>query len=103
MNNKEISQKVRERKIFLGKIFLAIEMPILLPLLLIHKLGELSETIANIIQTPACKAVEKLGKNYRNKLEKNKKEEPVVQPEVNIGNYEECKKFNENLTKGLDK
>ena len=91
MNNKEISQKVRERKIFLGKIFLAIEMPILLPLLLIHKLGELSETIADIIQMPACKAIEKLGKNYKNKLEKN------------IGNYEECKKFNENLTKGLDK
>ena len=103
MNNKEISQKVRERKILLGKIFLAIEMPILLPLLLIHKLGELSETIADIIQTSACKAVEKLGKNYRNKLEKNKKEEPSVQPEINIGNYEECKKFNENLAKGLDK
>lgn len=103
MNNKEISQKVRERKIFLGKIFLAIEMPILLPLLLIHKLGELSETIADIIQTPACKAVEKLGKSYRNKLEKNKKEEPIVQPEINIGNYEECKKFNENLAKGLDR
>ena len=104
MSNKEISQKVRERKIFLGKIFLAIEMPILLPLLLIHKLGELSETIADIIQTPACKAVEKLGKNYRNKLEKNKKEESIVQPdEINIGNYEECKKFNENLAKGLDK
>ena len=103
MNNKEISQKVRERKILLGKIFLAIEMPILFPLLIIHKIGELSETIADIIQTPACKAVEKLSKNYRNKLEKNKKEELITQTEVNIGNYEECKKFNENLAKGLDK
>lgn len=78
-------------------------MPLLLPLLVIHKLGELSEIIADIIQTPACKAVEKLGKNYRNKLEKNKKEESIAQPETNIGNYEECKNFNENLAKGLDK
>lgn len=102
MNNKEISQKVRERKILLGKIFLAIEMPILFPLLIIHKLGELSKTIADIIQTPACKIVKKLGENYKNKLEKFKEEEPI-ETEVNIGNYEECKKFNENLAKGLDK
>ena len=103
MNSKEISKKIRERKILLGKIFLAIEMPILLPLLLICKLGELSETIADIIQTPACKIVEKLGENYKNKLEKFKEEEPIIETEINIGNYEECKKFNENLAKGLDK
>ena len=50
-----------------------------------------------------CKIVKKLGENYKNKLEKFKEEEPIIETEANIGNYEECKKFNENLAKGLDK
>jgi hypothetical protein len=70
MNQKEIREKIRKRRRTLGIIIFIVLSPILLPLLLINKLGEISEKIADIVQTPFCKLINKDTEKYRERLEK---------------------------------
>lgn len=72
MTKKEIRNKIIKRKKILSLIFTIILSPILLPLFLLHKLGELSEIIANIIQIPFMKIINILVSKYKLKLEKLK-------------------------------
>jgi hypothetical protein len=70
MNKQEIRTKMLKRRKILGIITFIILSPLLLPLLLINKLGEISEKIADIIQTPFHKLINKSMTKYKEKLEK---------------------------------
>lgn len=103
MNRKEIRTKLLRRRKVLGLFFLIILSPILMPLLLINKIGEISEKIANIIQNPFLKIIENSIEKYKIELEEQLLQEKENTLEINIGKYEEAKNFNENLKKSIDK
>lgn len=103
MNRQKIREKLLKRRRILGITFFIILSPLLIPLLLINKLGEISEKLADIIQTPFIAIIENNTEKYKIELEKQLPEEKETIPEINIGKYEEAKKFNENLKKDLTK
>lgn len=70
MNSKEIRAKLLKRRKVLGTICIIVLSPVLIPLLLVNKLGELSEKIANIIQAPCMIIINKHLRQYRKKLDK---------------------------------
>lgn len=70
MNKNEMREKIIKRRNLINTILSIILLPILLPLGIIYKLGELAEKIASLIQNPFLKIRDKMVENYKNKLEK---------------------------------
>lgn len=103
MNREKIREKLLKRRSILGIIFFIILSPLLVPLLLINKLGELSEELADTIQFPFIRIINNNVEKYKINLEKQlpKEEETIPIPKIDIEKYEKVKKFNENLRKGL--
>lgn len=66
MNRNEMREKIIKRRNLISTIFTIILFPLLLPLGIIYKLGEIAELIQNPFITWRNKMVE----NYKNKLEK---------------------------------
>lgn len=71
MNKNEIREKLIKRRNLINTILSIILLPILLPLGIIYKLGELAEKVASLIQNPFLKIRDKMVENYKNKLEKS--------------------------------
>ena len=71
MNRNEIREKLIKRRNLINTILSIILLPILLPLGIIYKLGELAEKVASLIQNPFLKMRDKIVENYKNKLEKS--------------------------------
>lgn len=71
MNRNEIREKLIKRRNLINTILSIILLPILLPLGIIYKLGELAEKVASLIQNPFLKMRDKMVENYKNKLEKS--------------------------------
>lgn len=71
MNRNEIREKLIKRRNLINTILSIILLPILLPLGIIYKLGELAEKVAGLIQNPFLKMRDKMVENYKNKLEKS--------------------------------
>lgn len=71
MNKNEIREKLIKRRNLINTILSIMLLPILLPLGIIYKLGELAEKIASLIQNPFLKMRDKMVENYKNKLEKS--------------------------------
>ena len=70
MNKSEMREKIIKRRNLINTILSIILLPVLLPLGIIYKLGELAEKIASLIQNPFLKMRDKMVENYKNKLEK---------------------------------
>lgn len=71
MNRNEIREKLIKRRNLINTILSIILLPVLLPLGIIYKLGELAEKVASLIQNPFLKIRDKMVENYKNKLEKS--------------------------------
>lgn len=71
MNRNEIREKIIKRRNLINTILSIMLLPILLPLGIIYKLGELAEKVASLIQNPFLKMRDKMVENYKNKLEKS--------------------------------
>lgn len=71
MNKNEIREKLIKRRNLINTILSIMLLPILLPLGIIYKLGELAEKVASLIQNPFLKLRDKMVENYKNKLEKS--------------------------------
>lgn len=71
MNRNEIREKLIKRRNLINTILSIILLPVLLPLGIIYKLGELAEKVASLIQNPFLKMRDKMVENYKNKLEKS--------------------------------
>lgn len=71
MNKNEIREKLIKRRNLINTILSIILLPVLLPLGIIYKLGELAEKVASLIQNPFLKIRDKMVENYKNKLEKS--------------------------------
>ena len=71
MNKNEIREKIIKRRNLINTILSIVLLPILLPLGIIYKLGELAEKVASLIQNPFLKMRDKMVENYKNKLEKS--------------------------------
>ena len=71
MNKSEIREKLIKRRNLINTILSIMLLPILLPLGIIYKLGELAEKVASLIQNPFLKMRDKMVENYKNKLEKS--------------------------------
>lgn len=71
MNRNEIRKKLIKRRNLINTILSIILLPVLLPLGIIYKLGELAEKVASLIQNPFLKMRDKMVENYKNKLEKS--------------------------------
>lgn len=71
MNRNEIREKLIKRRNLINTILSIMLLPILLPLGIIYKLGELAEKVASLIQNPFLKMRDKMVENYKNKLEKS--------------------------------
>ena len=71
MSKNEIREKIIKRRNLINTILSIILLPILLPLGIIYKLGELAEKVASLIQNPFLKMRDKMVENYKNKLEKS--------------------------------
>lgn len=71
MNRNEIREKLIKRRNLINTILSIMLLPILLPLGIIYKLGELAEKVASLIQNPFLKIRDKMVENYKNKLEKS--------------------------------
>ena len=71
MNKNEIREKLIKRRNLINTILSIMLLPILLPLGIIYKLGELAEKVASLIQNPFLKIRDKMVENYKNKLEKS--------------------------------
>ena len=71
MNRNEIREKIIKRRNLINTMLSIILLPILLPLGIIYKLGELAEKVASLIQNPFLKMRDKMVENYKNKLEKS--------------------------------
>lgn len=71
MNKSEIREKLIKRRNLINTILSIMLLPILLPLGIIYKLGELAEKVASLIQNPFLKIRDKMVENYKNKLEKS--------------------------------
>lgn len=70
MSKNEIREKIIKRRNIINAILSIILLPVLLPLGIIYKLGELAEKIASLVQNPFLKIRDKMVENYKNKLEK---------------------------------
>lgn len=70
MNKNEMREKIIKRRNLISTIFTIILFPLLLPLGIIYKLGEIAEKIAELIQNPFITWRNKMVENYKNKLEK---------------------------------
>ena len=71
MTRNEIREKIIKRRNIINAILSIVLLPILLPLGLIYKIGELAEKIADLIQNPFITWRNKMIENYKNKLEKS--------------------------------
>ena len=71
MNKNELREKLIKRRNLINTILSIILLPVLLPLGIIYKLGELAEKVASLIQNPFLKMRDKMVENYKNKLEKS--------------------------------
>lgn len=71
MTRNEIREKIIKRRNIINTVLSIILLPILLPLGLIYKIGELAEKIADLIQNPFITWRNKMIENYKNKLEKS--------------------------------
>lgn len=71
MNKSEIREKLIKRRNLINTILSIMLLPILLPLGIIYKLGELAEKVASLIQNPFLKMRDTMVENYKNKLEKS--------------------------------
>ena len=71
MNRNEIREKLIKRRNLINTILSITLLPVLLPLGIIYKLGELAEKVASLIQNPFLKIRDKMVENYKNKLEKS--------------------------------
>ena len=67
MTRNEIREKIIKRRNIINAILSIILLPILLPLGLIYKIGELAEKIADLIQNPFITWRNKMIENYKNK------------------------------------